>query len=182
MISFGNAASSHSGLIPLKTAYKKRGELLWAIASKKNFINLHSATFVTVFARNLVHGHKFRIFQKTARWIFWQIWQSRNQLSINIPCKFQEHWKQRRFLNRASNITNFSPDFVFTSERPRYSLALFSSFICTCTLARRYNLRQKGPSVKSPEYANNRVKKLEIYYNITATHCKSFCDVITRVR
>ena len=41
MISFGNAASSHSGLIPLKTAYKKRGELLRAIASKKNFINLH---------------------------------------------------------------------------------------------------------------------------------------------
>ena len=31
MISFGNAASSHSGLIPLKTAHKKRGELLWAI-------------------------------------------------------------------------------------------------------------------------------------------------------
>ena len=26
MISFGNAASSHSGLIPLKTAYKKRSE------------------------------------------------------------------------------------------------------------------------------------------------------------
>ena len=48
MISFGNAASSHSGLIPLKTAYKKRGELLWAIASKKNFINVHSAAFVTV--------------------------------------------------------------------------------------------------------------------------------------
>ena len=54
MISFGNAASSHSGLIPLKTAYKKRGELLWAIASKKNVINLHSAAFVTVFRRNLV--------------------------------------------------------------------------------------------------------------------------------
>ena len=36
MISFGNEASSHSDLIPLKTAYKKRGELLWAIASKKN--------------------------------------------------------------------------------------------------------------------------------------------------
>ena len=42
MISFGNAASSHSGLIPLKTVYKKRGELLWTIASKTNFINLHS--------------------------------------------------------------------------------------------------------------------------------------------
>ena len=58
MISFGNAASSHSGLIPLKTVYKKRGELLWAIASKENFINLHSAAFVTVFARNLVHAYK----------------------------------------------------------------------------------------------------------------------------
>ena len=67
MISFGNADSSHSGLIPLKTVYKKRGELLWAIASKENFINLHSAAFDPVFARNLVHEYKFRIFQKTAR-------------------------------------------------------------------------------------------------------------------
>ena len=56
MISFGNAASSHSGLIPLKTAYKKRGELLWAIASKKNFIKLHSAAFDTVFGGDLVHA------------------------------------------------------------------------------------------------------------------------------
>ena len=64
MISFGNAASSHSGWILLKTSYKKRGELLSAIVSKKNFINLHSAAFVTVLARNLVHAYKFRIFQK----------------------------------------------------------------------------------------------------------------------
>ena len=28
MISFGNAASSHSGLIPLKTAYRKGEELV----------------------------------------------------------------------------------------------------------------------------------------------------------
>ena len=67
MISFGNATSSHSGLIPLKTSYKKRGELLRAIASKKNLINLHSAAFVTALASNLVHAYKFRIFQKTAR-------------------------------------------------------------------------------------------------------------------
>ena len=66
MISFGDAASSYSGLIPLKTAYKRRGELLWAIASKKNCINLHSAAFVTVFARNLVHAYNVHIFQKTA--------------------------------------------------------------------------------------------------------------------
>ena len=67
MISFGNGVSSHSGLIPLKTSYKKIGELLWAIAGKKNFTNFHSAGFVTVFARNLVHAYKFRIFQKTAQ-------------------------------------------------------------------------------------------------------------------
>ena len=67
MMNWGNAASSYSGLIPLKTAYRKRGELLWAIASKKNFMNLYSAAFVTVFARNLVHAYKFRIIQKTAR-------------------------------------------------------------------------------------------------------------------
>ena len=54
MINFGNTASSHSGLIPLKTTYeKKRGELLWAIANKKNFINLHSAVFVTAQGRLL---------------------------------------------------------------------------------------------------------------------------------
>ena len=67
MMSFGNAASSYSGLIPLTTAYNKRGELLWAIASKKNFINLHSAAFVTVFARNFVYAYNFRIFQKNAQ-------------------------------------------------------------------------------------------------------------------
>ena len=56
MIRFGNEASSHSDLIPLKTAYEKRGELLWEIASKKNFINLHLAAFDTDFGPNLVHA------------------------------------------------------------------------------------------------------------------------------
>ena len=64
MKSFGNAALSHSGLIPLKTSYKKRGELLWAIVSKKNFINLHSAAFVTVFTRNLVMPTNFAFLKK----------------------------------------------------------------------------------------------------------------------
>ena len=54
--------SSHSGLIPLKTVYQKRVELLWAIASKKNFSNLHSTAFVTVFARNLVHAYNSTFF------------------------------------------------------------------------------------------------------------------------
>ena len=50
-----------------KLRTEKRGELLRAIASKKNFSNLHSAAFVTVFARYLVHAYNFLIFQKTAR-------------------------------------------------------------------------------------------------------------------
>ena len=79
MISLGNAASSHIALIPLKTAYKKRGELLWAIASKRTFISLHSAGFVTVFARNLVHAYKFRIFQKTLDKFFYKF----DNLKIN---------------------------------------------------------------------------------------------------
>ena len=56
MISFGIAASFHSSLIPLKTAYKKTGELLWAMASKKDFINLHSDAFDAVFGGYLVHA------------------------------------------------------------------------------------------------------------------------------
>ena len=67
MISFGKAASSHCGMIPLKTSYKKRGELLWAITSNTDFINLHSVSFVTVFARNLVHAYKFRVNQTIAQ-------------------------------------------------------------------------------------------------------------------
>ena len=40
----------------------------------------------------------------------------------------------------------------------------------------------KNASVKSPEYASNQVKKLVVYYNITSTLFKGFCDVITQVR
>ena len=32
-------------------------------------------------------------------------------MSINTPCTFEEHWKQGRLLNRASNITIFSLRF-----------------------------------------------------------------------
>ena len=56
MISSGNAASTYSGLIPLKTAYKTRGELLWTMVSKKDFINFHSDAVDTVFGGNLVHA------------------------------------------------------------------------------------------------------------------------------
>ena len=47
-----------------------------------------------------------------------------------------------------------SQDFVFTSKRPQYSLALFSNFICTCTTL---IYSQKDPRLLSkefPKYAN----------------------------
>ena len=64
MISFGNAASSHSGLIPLKTAYKKSGELLWAMASKKDFINLHSDALIQFLEVIWSTPKNFAFFQK----------------------------------------------------------------------------------------------------------------------
>ena len=73
MISFGNTASSHCGLIPLKTVYKKRGELLWAIASKKNFINLHSAAFVTILHVIWSTPTNFAFFQKPLDKFFYKL-------------------------------------------------------------------------------------------------------------
>ena len=49
---------------------KMRGIALGDRVGKKNIINLHSAAFVTAFARNLVHAYKFRIIQKIARHFF----------------------------------------------------------------------------------------------------------------
>ena len=73
MISFGNAASSHSGLIPLKTAYKNRGELLWAIASKKNFINLHSAALLQVLHVIWSMRTNFTLFKKPLDKFFYKL-------------------------------------------------------------------------------------------------------------
>ena len=74
-------------------------------------------------------------------------------------CATLAPWKQGRLLNRASKITNFPPDFLFTSERPHYSLALISSFICTCTTSKRNKFYSKRTldylPKKYPEYAIN---------------------------
>ena len=62
MTHFRNAASSHSGLIPLKTAGKKKRRITYDDRDlKNNFINLQSATFVTVLARNLVKNNLSRL-------------------------------------------------------------------------------------------------------------------------
>ena len=48
---------------------------------------------------------------------------------------------------------------MFTSERPHYSLALFSSFIGTCTTSKKYKFASKKTldyfPKKYPVYANN---------------------------
>ena len=60
MISFGFAQWFDS----IENLLQKRGKLLWAIMSKKNFINLHPAAFVTVFTRNLPMPTNFAFFKK----------------------------------------------------------------------------------------------------------------------
>ena len=89
MMSLGNAASCHRGLIPLKTAYKKRGALLRSIASKKSFSNLHSAAFVTGFARNVVHAKKFRIFQKPLDNVFYKFDNPEINRLLIYPASFK---------------------------------------------------------------------------------------------
>ena len=113
MISFGKAASSHSCLIPLKTAYKKKKEENCSGRSRVRSILL---TCIQLLLLQFLHAigympTNFALFRKPLNKVFLKTTQSRDQLSINIPCKFQEHWKQRRLLNRASNITNCSLRF-----------------------------------------------------------------------
>ena len=60
MTSFGNAASSHSGLIPLKTAYKKRGELPQVLCLQVRVVIIHWHCFQVSYARaHLAKRNKF---------------------------------------------------------------------------------------------------------------------------
>ena len=111
MISFGNAASSHSGLIPLKTAYKKRGELLWAIASKKNFINLHSAAFVTVFARHLVHSYKCRNFSKNCSINFFINLTTPRSIANKYTLQVSITLKSEKLLQRVAVMLQYITNF-----------------------------------------------------------------------
>ena len=89
----------------------------------------------------------FALFKKPLN-KFLSTWQSQDQLSKNIPCKFQEHWKQGRLLSRASYITNFSLGFwVYKCEHLHYSLTLFSSFICIAQLEKEIKLHLKELSI-----------------------------------
>ena len=87
--------------------------------------------------------------------------------------------------NGASNVTKFFPsDFVFSSERPHYSLALFSSFIFTCTTCgkKKTNLQSKGPFNYFPvilrSFRTNENKVNDNMYCRTETKCKIYCIAI----
>ena len=95
----------------LSLCFSVLGKLLWVIASLKNFINLHSAALLQLLHVIWFMPTNFALFKKPLENLFLYTWKSRVHSSINIPYKFQEHWKQGRLLNRASNITNFSPRF-----------------------------------------------------------------------
>ena len=89
MISFGNAASSHSGLIPLKTAYKKGGELLWAIESKKDFINLHSDALIQFLEVIWSMPKNFAFFQKPLAKFFYKFDNSEINCQEIFPASFK---------------------------------------------------------------------------------------------
>ena len=79
-------------------------------------------------------------------------------MSINRPCKFQEHWKQGKLLNRASKRSNFLPRLEFTSERPHYFK--YHLHVHDKSKTEFASKRTLGYSPKkSPGYANDRVKK-----------------------
>ena len=79
------------------------------------------------------------------------------------------------------SFKNCNKNGEYPSYRRRYSLALFSSFICTCATRKKIEFASKSTF----GIANNKVKKLVTYQHpqqLFVRSCNSFCDVITRGR
>ena len=179
----GNAVSSHSGLIPSETAHEKRGGLLRPIARRKNLISLRSASFFTNFVSNLVHAYKFHGNLKIAFLKKLDNPEINHQFTCTLRAsRFQGHWKQgRQWGFKCHKI--FPSGFVFSSEHPHYSLALFSGFIFTCTTwAKKLFCNQKDPSVTSRSYWGVFVL-MKIRWMITCIaerkhKCKIYCIAI----
>ena len=112
----------------LKLCNEKRGGLLWPIARKRNLISLRSAAFFTIFVKHVIWSTPtnftvifFLIFLKNL---------TIPRLSINVRLSLVSRTlKRRKVIKWGFRYHKFPPDFVFISERPHYSLALFSSFI-----------------------------------------------------
>ena len=112
MISFGNTAKSYSGLIPLKTSHKKRVELFWAIVCKKNFINLYSAAFVTVFGVIWSMPTNFAFFKNSLYKCFYKFENPEINRQLIYPASFKNTENKEGFqIAPQIYITNFSPRF-----------------------------------------------------------------------
>ena len=87
-MSSGNKVSSLNGLIPFKTVYEKRGELLWPFVSLKNLISLRSVAFVTIFVCNSVQACKFHVNLETAGFILFFFSQTEQFLDQSFCSQF----------------------------------------------------------------------------------------------
>ena len=147
MIRFRNAASSHRGLISLKTAYKERGELLRAIASQKNVISLHSAAFVTFFASNLVHAYKFPIFKQLLDTVFKNLTITRSIVN-SYTLQVSRTLKTGKAFKQGLKYNQFFPQIL----RLQVSVLIihwhcFQVSYARVQLANILNLHKTGPSV-----------------------------------
>ena len=102
----------------------------------------------------------FAFFQKPLDKFFYKFDNSEINRQEIFPASFKNIGNREGFQIGPQIWPIFPPDFVFTSERPHYSLALFSSFICTCTTSKRYKFASKRTLDYFP-------KKYPVYANIT---------------
>ena len=104
----------------------------------------------------LVHAYKFRLNVKNRFIIFLK--------NLTIPRLFINFYRlqrsrileTRKVIQRGFKCHKFSPEILcFISNRPHYSLALFSSFIYTCSTSECHCLREcyRGQKLWSTDLA-----------------------------
>ena len=92
--------------------------------------------FFTVFARNLVHTYQFQ--NRSMKFLI--LLTITRSIVNKYTLQVSRTLKTGKAFKKGLKYNQFPPDVVFTSERPHYySLALFSSFICTCTTSKTKN-------------------------------------------
>ena len=144
------------------------------MASKKDFINLHSDAFDTVFGGNLVHCLKISHFSKNC--------------SINFFYKFDnpEINRQQIFPASFKNSENredfyFPPRFcVYKRASSLFTGIVFKSHIHVHIQQKDRICIKKGPRLNLRDMLTTGKEISDTLYNIRATLCESFCDVITR--
>ena len=126
MMCSGNAVSFHRQWFDsiLNCVRKKTGLNVSADCDKGEFDWRAFGRFLYRFVFNLVHAYRFHAKQLDK--FFKKLDNPEINRQFTYPLSFKD------IENKQGNKI-LPPDFVFTSERPHYSLALFSSFICTCT-------------------------------------------------